>query len=287
MALVFLSIAPALAGVAANSVTSASIVDGAIKAVDIANGAVTRAKIAGGAVNSAKIADGSIKAVDIANGAVNSAKIADGSIKNVDIAAGAAIAASKINRTGLNADLLDGKHGDQYVSKTGGAMSGTLSAPNFSYTATRTGYFSIPPVAYVPGFGANIITRPDYMHPGATAWQYFHAPVALPQGSVVTSFRARLYDTTDLSYQDVHASLERRPIDDQTTSGWTEAFAMARLSTAGSTSGWQTLTDNTINNPTIDNSAYVYYVQGQAYDAGGSHRVGTMRITYTYTAPGP
>src|SRR3990172_10218667 len=66
-------------------------------------------------VGSEQIIDLSIKPWDIANGAVNSPKIADGSITNADVAPGAAIAASKINRTGLNADLLDGLNSSAFA----------------------------------------------------------------------------------------------------------------------------------------------------------------------------
>ena len=44
--------------------------------------------------------------------------IKNGTIRNADIAAGAAISASKINRTGLNADLLDGNHASAFSAAT-------------------------------------------------------------------------------------------------------------------------------------------------------------------------
>ena len=58
---------------------------------------------------------------------VTSAMIANGAIDDADIASGANIAATKINRTGLDADLLDGTDSTGFVSTAGDDMTGTLS----------------------------------------------------------------------------------------------------------------------------------------------------------------
>ncbi|MDH5715903.1 MAG: hypothetical protein OEZ30_10090, partial [Candidatus Aminicenantes bacterium] len=57
---------------------------------------------------------------------VNSSMIVNGTIVDADINAGANIAGSKLNPTGLNADLLDGVHSTGFVSTAGDDMTGSL-----------------------------------------------------------------------------------------------------------------------------------------------------------------
>ena len=58
---------------------------------------------------------------------VTSAMIVDGTIVDADINAGANIAGSKIDPTGLDADLLDGKDSEDFVHTAGDDMTGTLT----------------------------------------------------------------------------------------------------------------------------------------------------------------
>ena len=68
-------------GMMANgAITSAKIADGTITAADIANLTITAAKIADGAITSAKIADGTISTADLANAAITNAKLGNGSV---------------------------------------------------------------------------------------------------------------------------------------------------------------------------------------------------------------
>jgi len=68
------------------------------------------------------------------DGSITSAMITDGAIRDVDVSASAAISPDKINRTGLNADLLDGKD-EGYFAQAGHAhddryyTEGELNAP--------------------------------------------------------------------------------------------------------------------------------------------------------------
>lgn len=57
--------------------------------------------------------------VNLPANAVGSAQIQDGTVLNADISPTASIAASKINRTGLDADLLDGQDSSAFLPKTG------------------------------------------------------------------------------------------------------------------------------------------------------------------------
>ena len=72
---------------------------------------------------------------------VNSSMIVNGTIVDAEINASANIAASKINRTGLDADLLDGKDSEDFVHTAGDVMTGTLTI-NTSSSQALTGVTS-------------------------------------------------------------------------------------------------------------------------------------------------
>ena len=107
-AIAFLALFVALGGTGAyafDHVRSVDIVDGQVKARDLArnavasgkirDGAVTGPKIADGAVGSAKISAGGVGGSDLANGAVGSAKLADGAVAGAKLA-DAAVSGAKI-----------------------------------------------------------------------------------------------------------------------------------------------------------------------------------------------
>ena len=73
------------ADLAKKSVTSAKIKDGQVKTADLANNSVSGAKITDGQVGGADIADGQVGTADLADGAVNGAKIADGQVGGADL----------------------------------------------------------------------------------------------------------------------------------------------------------------------------------------------------------
>jgi len=78
---------------------------------------------------------------------VTSSMIVDGTIVDADINAGANIAASKINTSGLDADLLDGVDSTGFVSTSGDDMTGTLAVN----TSSMYALYSISSGS--PGFG--------------------------------------------------------------------------------------------------------------------------------------
>ncbi|MEX2055082.1 MAG: MerR family DNA-binding transcriptional regulator, partial [Candidatus Andersenbacteria bacterium] len=82
----------------ADSVNSTHVQDGSLQADDLADGAMTSAKISSSSVTSAKISDGTIVAVDLANESVTTTKIVDGTITNADIASNALIVDSKLSQ---------------------------------------------------------------------------------------------------------------------------------------------------------------------------------------------
>jgi hypothetical protein len=270
--------APALAGVGANSVGTLQIIDGSIKAVDIAKAAVTTAKIAAGAVTTAKLADKAVTTRKIAAGAVTSGKIADGTITNADIAAGAAIAASKINRTGLNADLLDGKDSSHFVGKTGNhAMAGNLTAADFAYGTPQTRHLAIHASALRPELPSYVYDQYSYYlyATGPAMEVYFSAPVYLPDGATVTNVTYQAWDNT--SY-DSRASLIR-------WSGPTSA-PMAGVWSAGESAAWREFTTNVIYEPVIDNVNNAYFVEVRLHGSAGNNlRAGKITVTYQTSQP--
>ncbi|MDH5405956.1 MAG: hypothetical protein OEZ30_06585 [Candidatus Aminicenantes bacterium] len=124
----------------ADSVTSSMIADGTIVDADIN----ASANIAGSKINptglDADLLDGEHASAfapvvhnhdpDYVNeqqaDSVTSAMIVDGTIVDADINASANIAGSKIDPTGLDADLLDGLHSASFVHTGGGVMTGPL-----------------------------------------------------------------------------------------------------------------------------------------------------------------
>jgi hypothetical protein len=276
--LLFIMAAPALGDVIANSVGSAEIIDGSIKSRDIGRGAVSARNIAKGAVKPAKIAGGAVRSSKIADGAVNSAKIADGTITNADIAAGAAIAASKINRTGLNADLLDGQNGSDFVGKTGNhAMAGKLTAADFAYGTPQTRHLAIHASALRPELPTYVYNQFGYYlyATGPATEVYFSAPVYLPDGATVTNVTYQAWDNT--SY-DSRASLIR-------WSGPTSA-PMAGVWSAGESAAWREFTTNVIYEPVIDNVNNAYFVEVRLHGSAGNNlRAGKITVTYQTSQP--
>ena len=153
----------------ANAITSVMIADSAITSADLGDSSVSSIQIATGAVGTTDIADDAVTSAKIAAGAVGSSEIADGSVTAGDMQDGAALAEILDNdgsNSGLDADLLDGYHGNsytrtsqdygrsgvakylyegtstltsKYVNATGDTMSGSTSSSVLSVTNTGRG----------------------------------------------------------------------------------------------------------------------------------------------------
>jgi len=95
---------------AANSVTSAKILDGTIQRVDVSPSFKAPAADTSDFARNVVIAVGSIDSTKLATNSVTSSKILDGTILNADISANAAISQSKIDNSvrAINADKVDG-----------------------------------------------------------------------------------------------------------------------------------------------------------------------------------
>ena len=98
----------ATGNIADAAITTDKIADGSIQTVDLADAAIVTAKIVDGAITSAKILDGAITTVDLGTAAVTTAKLADGNVTTAKIA-DAAITSDKIADGAIaTIDLADG-----------------------------------------------------------------------------------------------------------------------------------------------------------------------------------
>jgi len=198
---------------------------------------------------------GSVITKSLVKNAVTSAKIRNGTIKNADIAAGAAIAASKIN------------------------LAGMVTVGGLAYKTPKTGYFAIASTVLQPlGTSAQYTKNGNYVYPNGNGFVFFVAPVNLPQGSTVTEVRFKVFDNSPT--YDIKAWMYR-------SNSTGVSSEMVSTSTAGQPGVWQSITDNSIVNPVIDNSTYGYAIwlrtQGEA---GGAQRISLVTVVYTYTSAG-
>lgn len=120
------------------SVNANKLANGAVQTAKIADGNVTTAKLSDNAVTGAKLANGAVGSTKIANLAVGTAQLADGAVTSAKVLAGSltgdrlannTVTAAKIDRTGLNADLLDGLNSTDFLrSNANSTFTGDLTA---------------------------------------------------------------------------------------------------------------------------------------------------------------
>jgi len=228
---------------------------------------------------------------DITSGTVADARIASTIARDSEIMS--TVLANDGAGSGLQADYLDGYHAsafafsthyhdDRYytesesnssfVNATGDTMSGVLTVPYINYSSPRTHYFRVGGEGFVPG--SNVDYSNTYGMGGAyivSSSGAMVAPVHLPQGAVVTSFRVYFYDN---STSDMTVSLDRVP----GTGGFTD---LATVDSSG-ISGYANKADSTISNATIDNFSYSYiiYAYSSSWDSSNLRIMGAL-VTYT------
>jgi len=225
-------------------------------------------------------APGSINAKAIVKGAVTSAKIKDKTIKNADIAAGAAIAATKINRAGLDADLLDGKQAADFVQKTGDqAMGGALTAANYRYGPPKTRTLTLSPFDLIPAETSNTYSGLMNGYLYSVSGVNFQAPIHLPQGAKITNIRYWLYNNK--SGGEIWGQMWR---ETRATGGFSFEEASRVQLTANSTD-WAVLDDASISSPVIDNDTNTYMIQVKFWDSDTDVRFGGAVITYEIQGP--
>jgi len=223
-------------------------------------------------------ASGSVNTKAIVKNAVTSAKIKDKTIKNADIASGAAIAAIKINRVGLNADQLDGKHASDFVAKNGDTMTGPLTAADFNYGGPRTRYLSISAISFQPVWSSQVWNSQNRDLKATGSSGEFVASANLPDGAIVTELRYTVFDNSPLL--GVGAYLYRR-----SDAGPVDLISATTLSV--DSGSFQTQPGAVSPDfATIDNANYSYFVSLFVNSAAGADiRANRVRIKYTVTSP--
>lgn len=158
--------------------------------------------------------------------------------------------------------------------------------------ATTTRYFSIPPHAFVPGEDGISYELVDngtsaYLCCGFDGQAVsFSAAVHLPDGAVVTRFQARVSDSG--TNENITVALRR--IELVPTGGTPGTDPLASVTSSGTPDG-VVLVDSTINNATIVNDQYAYYVRATWTVPVAPFlcdiTLGAVRIDYTVTSPLP
>lgn len=97
---------------AVSLVGTADLADGAVTTPKLAAGAVTDEKISG-TISGSKLGAHGHYGSDLVDASVTGAKLTDGAVTDSKISG--PISSSKIDTTGLNADLLDGKHASEFA----------------------------------------------------------------------------------------------------------------------------------------------------------------------------
>lgn len=208
---------------------------------------------------------GSVNTKAIIKNAVTSAKIKNGTVKNADIAAGAAIAAVKINRVGLNADLLDGRHAADFVAKASPAW------------ATQTRKYSVPPAVWNAQLGDDLIVRsPLGAYTSTLSEWVMTAPVNLPDGAVIKRVDLYYNDTASSTSDDLYLEFFRRDLG---------TGAITTITTRASNAGLGRGINGADIVPavTVDNGANIYYLH--ASHTGSTRQVEAVVITYTISGP--
>jgi hypothetical protein len=185
-------------------------------------------------------------------------------------------------------DLADGSLTGSKVAPDFGTQSitttNTITGSDFNYSNAKTRNLIINQAAFSIAT-SNTLVFPSRLlsggipillrTTGGTAGNAcsFNAPLALPEGAVVTSFAATVYDgdgSNDATIRLVRSSWS-------TPVGLT---TMASIASSGS-AGAATLTTSSITNATIDNTNYGYFVQFQTTEANGNLGLYNVRVTYT------
>ena len=186
--------------------------------------------------------------------------------------------------------------------RVGGLVSGTTPGPIYTFANngtgpaleidgdahidgdvtwyTRTGYISVSPAAfesYDESF--QYVKKGRSLH--ATSGANFYAPLQLPHGSTVVSMTFHYLDNDATGA--ITTTLKRGPVDG--TASQHSDMAVA-ASPAAAAVGYDSATDDTIDDPVVDNQNYIYWLytrfDGALTDA---QRVMAVVIAYQYTEP--
>jgi hypothetical protein len=160
-------------------------------------------------------------------------------------------------------------------------VDGTANLDTISMPA-QTRYFSIGAPAFGPESEATDFTRTSNLQndDAGFANKNFRGVVTLPEGATVTAFTAYYY-------RDDASATITIDLNENVVATATETV-MARVTGTG-TGGFNSGTDSTITNPTIDNDTKTYYVicYMDNNNAVTDVRLVSCKVTYTVTEPLP
>ncbi len=166
-------------------------------------------------------------------------------------------------------------------------VAGNIKVPaanEYLYASPKAKIISVPGASFLPEnsavYGRAMITGNVYVSngtPGSVA--YLDAGVNLPDGATVTGIDAYVVDN-DAAYNVSLVQLWRN--DGSAATSYGNVVNMAQTAgTTGSNANIQILSDNTINNPLIDNSLYTYYLRFGGMQANSDIRIVKVLISYT------
>lgn len=158
-------------------------------------------------------------------------------------------------------------------------FNGTVTLP----ATTRT--FSLPAHAFHAAVTTTTTATDSNLIRGTTAGQAvaIDAPVHLPDGAVITQFDAYVIDNDASSL--VSMSLFRIPL---AGSGF-QTIGASSTTAAGASPSLQTLTDSALQNATVDNDQFGYYIRAvwTVPVATTTMSLRGAKVTYTVTSPLP
>lgn len=124
----FLALSGVAYGVAANSIGTQAIKDGAVQSRDLKDGAVQGRDVADGSLHGSDIRDGSVGGGDVRNGTLGGADVADGSLIGRDLAPNS-LGDREIDEPQLDVQRLGGLDATRYVRNVRQVRSETANDP--------------------------------------------------------------------------------------------------------------------------------------------------------------
>ncbi len=172
----------------------------------------------------------------------------------------------KDNANGLNHDRYT--DAEAIIAITDGDLGGSVTATNFTYSAIKTSYISLPGIAFTSSdslVAANFSSNQGSRTADGDA--NLSAAISIPHNAIVTEFTV-LY--TDIGIGASTFSLYRYD--------GTDFDLMASIASGAA----GTDTDDTIDTSTVDQSTYSYMITANLIDG---HTLKLVRITYTMDQP--
>lgn len=188
----------------------------------------------------------------IANNAITSTQILDGSVSIDD----------------LSSDVVS------LLSSSGGVLDGDIVVSSISYSTPRTHYYSVGGEHFQP------LSNIDFASGGGCGGAYLIsgsgtlvAPVNLPDGATVTSFKVFFYD---VSSSDMTVSLNAQNL------GSCSYIELAKVQSDSDT-GYYNKVDSSINpdNKIVDNQNYAYHIKAYSDSWSSSLKIKGAVISYT------